>query len=291
MELSCSTTRPASRPIPIMQGATPINFPQMMADAGVHKNRTHIKILLAEDRDEDRQLLGEFLMEQGYSVFLATNGNEAVSIAGKVVPDLILLDVQMPDCDGYTAAFQLRQLAVLEKTPIMFITAAATPQNRVAGLRLGAVDYITKPYDFEELALRMEIHLGYLLDSKNPAPAVLAPAQNHTQRLDQALFQAASASMQANLARDFTQAELAAELRTSSKRLNAAFKACANKTLFEYLRDLRMQEACRLLQESWLDIGAIAQKVGYGSPANFSTAFKAQTGMSPREYRNQASPE
>ena len=67
-----------------MQGATPINFPQMMADAGVHKNRTHIKILLA---------------------------NEAVSIAGKVSPNLILLDVQMPDCDGYTAAFQLRQLA------------------------------------------------------------------------------------------------------------------------------------------------------------------------------------
>lgn len=274
-----------------MQGATPINFPQMMADAGVHKNRTHIKILLAEDRDEDRQLLGEFLMEQGYSVFLATNGNEAVSIAGKVSPNLILLDVQMPNCDGYTAAFQLRQLATLDKTPIMFITAAATPQNRVAGLRLGAVDYITKPYDFEELALRMEIHLGYLQDSKNTPSSLLAPAQNHSQRLDQALFQTASASLQANLARDFTLTELATELRTSSKRLNAAFKACANKTLFEYLRDLRMQEACRLLLESWLDISAIAQKVGYGSPANFATAFKAQTGMSPREYRNQGTHE
>ena len=253
----------------------------------MHKNKEHIKILLAEDRDEDRQLLAEFLMRQGYSVFLATNGNEAVSIASKISPDLILLDVQMPDCDGYSAAYRLRQLVALEKAPIMFITAAAAPQNRVAGLRLGAVDYITKPYAFEELALRMEIHLGYLQDGKNSAPTVLAPAQNYAQRLDWALFQAASASMRASLARDFTLTDLATELRTSSKRLNAAFKTCTSKTLFEYLRELRMQEACRLLQESWLDISEIAEKVGYGSPSNFSTAFKAQTGMSPREYRNQ----
>lgn len=250
-------------------------------------DRSNIKILLAEDLEEDRRLLAEFLMAQGYSVFLATNGIEAVHIASRVKPDLILLDVQMPDCDGYTAAYQLRKLAALKHTHIMFITAAATPQNRVAGLRLGAVDYIVKPYDFEELGLRLEIHLGYLHGNPLPHPALPAnQAGSHVARLDSALFQAACANMQANLHKDIVLNDLAAELRTSAKRLNAAFRACADKTVFEYLRELRMREACRLLRESLLDIADIAQLVGYNSPANFATAFKAQLGLSPRDYRN-----
>lgn len=249
---------------------------------------TSLKILLVEDLEEDRRLLTEFLTNRGYRIYLATDGLEAIQIAEKVQPDLILMDINMPNCDGHTAAFRIRSIPALASTPLIFLTAAVSPFERVKGLKSGAVDYITKPYDFEEVSLRLDVHLGYLAAARKQQPASAdAKASSHQERLDEALFQATSGRLLANLTHTPTLGQLACELRTNTKRLNAAFKSRTGKTVFEYLRDLRMQEAARLLDQSLLEIGEIAGLVGFRTAAGFTTAFREFHGMTPSDYRNQ----
>lgn len=243
---------------------------------------TPIKILVAEDLEEDRRLLASFLMSKGYSVYLACNGLEAFRIAKKVLPDLILMDINMPEQDGYTTMLNMQNEPELHNTPVIFITAANSPSERVKGLEFGAIDYVIKPFDFQEVALRLERHLHY----RQVAPTHTR-GNSHKERLENALFTAACMQISSNLAAEINSNSLAQKLNTNTKRLNEAFKACAGVTVSEHLRSERLSEAKRLLSESFLDVQDIANLVGYNNPANFSTAFQNQWGVSPSQFRKQ----
>lgn len=245
------------------------------------------KILIVEDVVEERTLLANFLLNQNYSLYLAEDGPSAIDIAQKVQPDLILLDVFMPKYDGYTILRQMRAIPLLQETPVIFVTAAASPDERVKGLGLGAIDYITKPFDFEEISLRLDIHLKYLKNKEARSPATKpSVATTHTERLENSLFTAASGKLLNNLAVAPSLAELAKDLRTNTKRLNDAFKTNTGMTMSAYVRHIRMEKAKELLADSLLSINEIAVSLGFNSPANFSTAFRVSVGVSPREYRN-----
>lgn len=247
-----------------------------------------VKILLAEDLEEDRRLLADFLMEQGYAVYLAVDGIEAIEIARKVLPDLILMDVHMPLCDGHAAAVRMRALPGLAETPLIFLTAAAEPWQRVAGLQMGAVDYITKPYDFQEVALRLQVHLQYqqarvALQGLQPLQVSGAsPDDSHATKL----FHAAVASMQVHMASGMSLEELALGMGVNTRRLNAVFRECSQLTAAAYWRQLRMQLAARLLQQTGLDVAAVAQQAGFATAAGFAAAFREHYGLTPSEYRN-----
>ena len=103
------------------------------------------KILVVDDENDILEFIQYNLKKEGYEVHLAHNGQEAIDIAKKVKPDLILLDVMMPVMDGIEACKQIKSDSDLEKTFIVFLTARAEEYSEIAGFNAGADDYIAKP--------------------------------------------------------------------------------------------------------------------------------------------------
>lgn len=121
--------------------------------------RRGYKILIVEDEPDILSLLEEHLGDDGYTVLTAATGTEAVMLAKADRPDLILLDVMMPGMNGFDVCNILRDQPETRDTPIIFLTAVAEASRKVMGLRLGASDYITKPFDLRELSARVEVAL------------------------------------------------------------------------------------------------------------------------------------
>tara|TARA_B110000091_G_C13737615_1_gene441854 strand:+ start:34 stop:726 length:693 start_codon:yes stop_codon:yes gene_type:complete len=108
-------------------------------------NKSDIKILLVDDEPDILEIVGYNLRNEGYQVFTASNGNEAVKSAKKNTPQLILLDIMMPEMDGIEACEKIRKIKSLDNVIISFLTARGEDYSQVAGFEAGADDYITKP--------------------------------------------------------------------------------------------------------------------------------------------------
>ena len=116
-------------------------------------------ILIVDDLPANLQFLNSILVERGYQVRPAINGQVALKIAQKTLPDLILLDIQMPGMNGYEVCEQLKANDKTHKIPIMFISALSEVFDKVKAFAVGGVDYITKPFQAEEVLARVETHL------------------------------------------------------------------------------------------------------------------------------------
>jgi len=128
-------------------------------------------ILVVDDKANVRQLLQEYLSEQGFKVTTATNGREAIYEARRARPDLILLDIMMPEMDGYEFLRQYRQE---KSTPVIIITAREEETDAVLGLELGADDYVIKPFRMRELVSRVKAILRRTEGAKEPARTLQA---------------------------------------------------------------------------------------------------------------------
>jgi putative two-component system response regulator len=117
------------------------------------------KILLVDDNTANLQVLRETLDGLGYKLLIAENGQSALEIVRKASPDLILLDIMMPDMDGYEVCRKLKAAASTRHIPVIFLTAMADAEDEARGLSLGAVDYITKPINPELVRARVRNHL------------------------------------------------------------------------------------------------------------------------------------
>jgi diguanylate cyclase (GGDEF)-like protein len=117
------------------------------------------RILIADDEPAVRQLLELVLTGQGYQVTIATNGAQLVRMAQERVPDLVLIDLMMPQLDGYEAIRQLRNDTRTAHLPMLILTAKSTLEDVVIGFETGADDYITKPFNIPELLARIKSHL------------------------------------------------------------------------------------------------------------------------------------
>ena len=119
-------------------------------------------ILLVDDDPKDIHLLSVLLQESGYVVESAMNGQEALAWINRKLFDLILLDVMLPDIDGYDICKRLKSIPTTRSIPVIFLTAKTDPPSVIKGFQLGAVDYLTKPFQREELLARVKIHLALL---------------------------------------------------------------------------------------------------------------------------------
>jgi len=114
------------------------------------------RMLIVEDDFDISNMLRIYFSSQGYEVSVAPRGGDALSLARQQLPHLIVLDIMLPDMDGYAVCRQLRQTTRTSHIPIIFLTQKDERSDRIAGLELGADDYITKPFDIEELKLRVQ---------------------------------------------------------------------------------------------------------------------------------------
>ena len=152
------------------------------------KKSTMSKILIVEDDPDIRELLRFNLEKAGYNLFLAEDGEKALTLARKHSPDIILLDLMLPGVDGLEVCRTLKKDPELQRIPVMMVTAKGEEMDRVVGLELGADDYVVKPFSLREVVLRIR----KILDrrEKQAAPAILKAdplvldLDAHTARLD-----------------------------------------------------------------------------------------------------------
>lgn len=126
----------------------------------MNPEKRKINILVVDDEPANIKVLMPVFMERGYEVRTALNGRLALASAAKRIPDLVLLDVRMPDMDGFEVCRQLKADERLRQVPVLFISALGETHDIVKGLKSGGVDYITKPFRFEEVLARVETHLS-----------------------------------------------------------------------------------------------------------------------------------
>jgi serine phosphatase RsbU (regulator of sigma subunit) len=117
------------------------------------------KVLVVEDHPVSRKML-EAMLRKSYLVISAASGREAISLVEDVKPDLVLLDIEMPEMDGFQTLEILRQGVIDQAVPVIFLTAREDAESRDRGLEAGAVDYLTKPYDKQELSIKVKNHLA-----------------------------------------------------------------------------------------------------------------------------------
>jgi putative two-component system response regulator len=116
-------------------------------------------VIMLIDDDETSLAFGRAILESRYTVFPVPTGEQVFTILKKVVPDIVLLDIEMPDMDGYTVFKRLKQTPETENTPVVFLTSCTDPGSELTGLSMGAVDYITKPFSPLLLVQRIKNHL------------------------------------------------------------------------------------------------------------------------------------
>ena len=117
------------------------------------------EILLVDDRKENLELLSSFLVDKGYKIRSALSGTTALMSIQAKIPDLILLDIEMPDMNGYSVAKELKSHSETENIPIIFISAHDDTEAKIKAFHSGGVDYIPKPFANEEVVARVKMHL------------------------------------------------------------------------------------------------------------------------------------
>ena len=117
---------------------------------------TQGRILVVEDDRDTAEMLHAYFDSNGYSVEIALRGTDALSMTRSQLPDLIILDIMLPGMDGYAVCRELRTMTRTSHIPVIFLTQKDERSDRIAGLELGADDYVTKPFDIEELGLRVK---------------------------------------------------------------------------------------------------------------------------------------
>lgn len=244
------------------------------------------RILLIEDRPDEIRLMLEVLRRERFQITVAFDGMQGYGRAVAQQPDIILLDVKLGRIDGFAVCRLLKADPSTKAIPVIFVTCNGTLDERLTGLREGAVDYILKPFEPEEVLARISTHLP----TPTPLPMVAAIADDtraSTDQSDQFIVNAAARHVQSNLARLPPLAELARRVGTHKKRLTKAFKGQKGQSVFEYVRQERLLLARKLLTQTPLSVAEIAEEAGFSSAANFATAFKAAGGSSPTQFRQQ----
>ena len=234
---------------------------------------TMSKILIVDDSAFEQRLLVDLLSEMPYKVSVAFNGLQGYNLALANHPDLILLDVRMPDMDGYTACRLLKANPATQDIPVIFLTGADADEERIMGLSIGGVDYVSKPFSPGELAARIQVHLTLAQrfhGAAQAAGAAVADAADGTASgsplgtdPDAVTVAAAKRLIADNLASLPGLAEIARSVGTYREKLSQVFREQTGMTVFSYIREARIRRGEELLRDTDIDVQDIALLIGF----------------------------
>lgn len=245
---------------------------------------TQQSILIVDDSAFEQRMLVDLLSELPYKVSVAVNGLQGYQLALAQHPDLILLDVRMPNMDGYTACRLLKANPVTEDIPIIFLSGADADEERIMGLSIGGVDFVAKPFSPGELAARIQVHLK-LARRANRSRSAPAPASPPDADPDAVLVNAAKRLITDNLASLPSLAEIARGVGTYREKLSHVFREQTGLTVFAFIRETRIRRGEELLKETDIDVQDIALMIGFNNAGNFATAFRERLGVTPSAFR------
>ncbi|MEG2331179.1 MAG: two-component regulator propeller domain-containing protein [Bacteroides sp.] len=252
-------------------------------------------VLLVEDNLELLEILKQIFTPL-YRVLTAANGEEGLMITINEKPDLVVSDVMMPVMTGTEMCMQMKENILICHIPVVLLTALDTLEQNLDGLKRGADDYITKPFNARMLLARCNnlIRNRLLAQSRFAKETTTSIDMLVANPLDKAFLDKVSKVVNEHIDNvDFDIAILCKELGVGRTLLHTKFKALTGMTPNEFVLNHRLKQAAQLLHsESYLHISEIADRLGFGSPRYFTRCFKNQYGMSPLEFRkNETHPE
>jgi YesN/AraC family two-component response regulator len=249
-------------------------------------------VLIVDDDAEIGQYISTELGRY-YKFTLAANGREGLKELLASVDtqryDLVVSDVMMPEMDGFTMLRMIKSNVNVSDVPVIMLTSKADVSNRLEGLERGADAFLAKPFDLEELHRTID----NLLKSRQRLKGKYSGAQQQADKVeqpevkgnDELLMERIMKAINKNLSdSDFNVDMLTQEVGISRAQLHRKMKEMTGISSGKFLRNLRMEQAARLLREQKVNVSQVAYKVGYTDLAHFSTAFKSHFGQSPSEY-------
>ena len=253
-------------------------------------------ILLVEDNADVVAYTASCLPD--YRLAVGKDGREGLEIAAELVPDLIITDVMMPFVDGFELCRSLRSDEHTSHIPIIMLTAKADIESKMEGLQQGADAYLEKPFNREELLIRikklLELRLTlqqyYLkragISSPAPEPSSTKTTQPATTTIEDEFVKKVREAVEANIAdADFTIEQLCKLVFMSHSQLHRKLDALTGCSPNKFIRIIRLNKAREMLKNPALSIASIAYECGYNDPAYFSRVFKQEYGETPQEWR------
>ncbi|QQS37215.1 MAG: response regulator [Ignavibacteriales bacterium] len=246
-------------------------------------------ILIVEDNYDMREYIKDSL-DPGYQIEEAINGEQGVSKAEKIIPDLIISDMMMPKMDGHELTRILKNNEKTSHIPIILLTAKSEQSDKIEGLKQGADDYLTKPYDAKELQVRIDnlISIRKRLQEKyGSVHNAVKQVEKKLNNLDEEFMRRVIAVIEKKLSdENFSIEEFSNELNMSRIQLHRKLKAITGKSASHFLRSVRLEKAKQFIEEQKGNISEIAYSVGFSSPAYFTKCFKDEFGYLPSNLQN-----
>ena len=253
-------------------------------------------LLVVEDNPDVATYIYTILKDQ-YNIQIANNGRIGIEKAIEIVPDIIISDVMMPEKDGFEVCATLKQDERTSHIPIILLTAKAADEDKISGLEFGADAYLTKPFNKEELFIRLRklVELRKQLQaqyskhtpetSTNGAETKPAPSPAPRPIEDAFLVKLKDMVHEKMVDPNLSIEYLCKKSLLSHTQLYRKLKALTNQTPSQFIRGIRLEEAMKMLKSSELSISEIAYDVGFNDPNYFSRIFQKEFGESPSNMR------
>lgn len=301
--------------LPIVQNAPAITMPPNSLNTGnefTHAAIENIEIsfkttdantngelplaLVIEDNPELRSFI-KHSIGAGWQVTEAANGEEGIQKALELLPDIIVSDLMMPHKDGFAVCTELKNNELTAHVPIILLTAKTAVESKIQGLRTGADDYLTKPFNTDELVARMtnlveqrrRLRLKFAQETQVTAlalPDALPDTAALPSEPDREFLRRFTQLVEQNLNNNsLTVEELAKLLFISRVQLHRKLKALTDQSVTDFLRNYRLERAMSMLRNKEGLVYQIAESVGFGNEKYFSRAFKEKYGISPGQVQ------
>lgn len=246
------------------------------------------KILLVDDDIEICRYIKSELSDW-YRFVICNNGKEALKQLLTDDFDLVVSDVVMPEMDGITLLRNIKGNANISHVPVIMLTSKSEISDRLEGIKLGADAYLAKPFSLEELHLTIDNLIDNVRRLKGKFTGALKQDDKvekiEVKGYDEELMERIMKVVNENLSdSDFNVEKMCDEVGVSRTQLHRKLKEMTGVPTSEFLRNIRLNEAARLIRERKINITQVSYMVGFANNSHFSTAFKKYFGMSPSEY-------
>jgi len=234
-------------------------------------------LLIVEDNDDVADYLKSCLTPH-YQFILAKNGKIGLEEALETIPDIIVSDVMMPEMDGFELCKKLKNDPRTNHVPVILLTAKSTTEDKLEGLSKGADAYLQKPFNKEELLIRLQqlILLRKNILEKNNLQIEEKPQDEFLQKIQKIVLENIEDT-------NFDVPRLVAEMEMSRTQIHRKIKALTDQSTTQFVRIIRLKEAKKMLISTSLNVSEVAYKIGYKNSTNFSTHFKAHFGYPPSQ--------
>jgi signal transduction histidine kinase/DNA-binding NarL/FixJ family response regulator/sugar lactone lactonase YvrE len=250
----------------------------------IEEREAELPILVVEDNDDFRKFITNCLKEH-YPVMAASNGKQALKILAKQSVQMVISDIMMPVMDGLELCNCIKEDIRFSHIPVILLTARTSDEHILKGLKEGADDYITKPFNLDILLLRIKKIIEWGKNNHKAFKAAeIEPSEITISSLDEQLISKAIALVEENMSDpDYSVEKLSTALGMSRGHFYKKLVAITGRAPIEFIRTIRIKRGRQFIEKSQLNISEIADKVGL-SPKQFAKYFKEMYGELPSSY-------